>query len=136
MSDMSQELHQSTDYIAPLQVHSEELEQIAKHLRPKELRVTHKTIVLTSTNPVAQLAGVDPARVEMLVNVLDNAVVLSSNISQATDSANTTGTLAFPNGRVFPANSGEYRIPGGSNEIWFSAAAYPTRVGTSIIREI
>lgn len=136
MSDMSQELHQTTDYIAPLEMHSQELEQIAKHLRPKEFRVTHKTVILTASNPIAQLAGVDPARVAVMINVLDNSVVLSSSISQASDSANTTGTLTFPNGRILAVASGEYEVPGGGNEIWFSAATYPTRIGTTIIREI
>ena len=30
--------------------------------RPREYRVTHKTVVLTATSPTYQLMGVDPAR--------------------------------------------------------------------------
>jgi hypothetical protein len=136
MSDMSQELHQNTDYIPPLKVHSEQLEQIAKSLRPKEIRVSHKTIVLTAANPFQQLAGIDPARIAVLINVLDNSVVLCGNSSQASDVSNTTGTLAAPNGRILSASAGEYELPGNGNEVWFSTATYPTRIGTTIVREI
>jgi len=104
--------------------------------RPKEYRASHKTAVLTAANPTYQVAGYDPARDEVYVNVLDNSVVLTSSNGQATDLANTTGTLTAPNGRILGVSNGSEYCIKGQNEIWFSAATYPTRVGFTVIREI
>ncbi len=104
--------------------------------RPREYRVTHKTVVLTATSPTYQLMGVDPARKEVHIEVQENQAVLSSNTQQANDLANTTVGLANPNGRILNSAVGEYIIPGGANEIWFSAAVYPTRIGVTIVRYV
>jgi hypothetical protein len=104
--------------------------------RPKEYRASHKTAVLNAANPTYQLAGFDPARCEIYLNVLDNSVVLTSSNGQASDLANTTGTLTSPNGRLLGVSNGSEYCIKGQNEMWVSAATYPTRVGFTIIREI
>lgn len=104
--------------------------------RPKEKRVAHRTFILTAANPTVNVAGFDPARCEMHINVLDNPVVVSSSTGQASDPANTTAALASPNGRILTISNGsEYLIPG-PDETWLSAAVYPTRVGVTIVRDI
>jgi hypothetical protein len=110
------------------------IEDESKEKRPTEYRTAHRTIVLTATNPYVQLAGYDPARMEVYMNVLDNSIVLSGDISQASDAANTTGTLAAPNGRVMPVGI-DYCIKG-QDEMWISGPTYPTRVGFTIIRKV
>ena len=109
---------------------------IGNDKRPKECRTSHRTVVLTATNPTYNVAGYDPARKEVYINVLDNPVVVSDSTSMASDPANTTGTLTNPNGRILPVSNGsEYCIPGG-DEMWLSTNTYPTRVGITIVREI
>lgn len=101
--------------------------------RPKELRSSHRTVVLTAANPWVQIAGYDPARVCVYMNVYDNAIVLSGSVSEASDLANTTGTLLAPNGRLMQIGN-DYVIHG-NDELFVSAAVYPTRVGYSTLRE-
>lgn len=43
---------------------------------------------------------------------------------------------AFPNGRILSNAVGEYTVPGGENEIWFTGNTFPTLVGITIVREI
>lgn len=109
---------------------------IGNDKRKVENRTSHRTVVLTANNPTYNVAGYDPARKEVYINVLDNPVVLSDSTSMASDQANTTGTLTNPNGRILPVSNGsEYCIPG-SDEMWLSTNTYPTRVGITIVREI
>lgn len=104
--------------------------------RPKELRVSHKTLVLNASNPAIEIAGYDPARDEIYMSVLDNPIVLSNSYGQANDLANITGAMTAPNGRLLPVSNGaEYCIKG-PNETWISTNVYPTRVGISVVREI
>lgn len=64
--------------------------------RPEEHRTAHRTIVLTAANPYAQLAGYDPARIGIWLNVMDNPIVLSGSISEASDIVNTVVTINQP----------------------------------------
>lgn len=104
--------------------------------RPKETRVSHKTYVLNASNPVLQIGGYDPARLEIYINVLDNPVVLSGSIGQASDLSNTTGTMLSPNGRLLGVSNGSEYCFKGENEAWISTNTYPTRVAVSVVREI
>lgn len=104
--------------------------------RPKENRASHRTAVLTAANPTFNIAGFDPARKCISINVLDNPVVLTNGTGQASDTANTTGTLATPNGRLLPVSNGSEYYLETQDELWLSAATFPTRVGFTIIREI
>lgn len=103
--------------------------------RPTELRVTHKTIVLTAANPVQQVTGYDPARKAVIFNVFDNAIVLSGSIGQASDPANTISPITAPNGRLLNPLNGEYSVPG-PNELWVSTGTYPSKIAFSVVREI
>jgi hypothetical protein len=129
----------SVDYesnaIPPLNVHIVSSD-LKGEKRDKEYRTSHKTWVLNAANPYLQIAGYDPARCELYLNVLENAVVITSSAGAASDLNNTTGTLATPNGRVVPSSNGSEYCVKGQNEIWISAATYPTRVGVSVVREI
>lgn len=102
--------------------------------RPHEVRTAHRTIVLNAANPYVQVAGYDPARIEIYMNVLDNIVVISGDMGQASDLANTSGTNSAPNGRIMPIGI-DYCLKG-QDEMWVSGATYPARVGITIIREI
>jgi hypothetical protein len=106
--------------------------------RPKENRASHRTVVLTATNPTFNIAGFDPARKCVNVNVMDNTVVLSSSISAASDPQNTVVANAYanPNGRILPVSNGSEYYLETQDELWLSANTYPTRVGITIIREI
>ncbi len=104
--------------------------------RPKECRSSHRTAVLNAANPTYNIAGFDPVRKCVILNVLDNPVVLSDSTGQASDTANTTGTLTNPNGRLLAVSNGsEYNLET-QDELWLSTNTYPTRVGITIIREI
>jgi hypothetical protein len=102
--------------------------------RPTELRTSERTYVLTASNPYMQIVGHDPARKEILMNVLDNPIVLCRSTAQASDLNNTTGTMAAPNGRIMPVGL-DYRIPG-PDQYWIATNTYPTRVGVTIVREV
>lgn len=106
--------------------------------RPKENRAAHRTVVLTAANPSFNIAGFDPARKCVSLNVMDNTVVLSSSTSAANDPANTAiaNALANPNGRILPVSNGSEYYLETQDELWISANTYPTRVGITIIREI
>jgi hypothetical protein len=106
--------------------------------RPKECRASHRTAVLNAANPTYNVAGYDPIRKCVILSVLDNAVVLSDSIGQASDLANTAIANAYanPNGRLLPVSNGSEYYLETQDEIWISANAYPTRVGITIIREI
>lgn len=101
--------------------------------RRKEYRVSHRTIVLTAANPAQMMAGYDPKRESLHITVADNPVVITSSTGQASDAANTTGTLATPNGRYVPIENPEITVPG-PDEVWVSGPTYPTRVGFTIVR--
>lgn len=116
------------DNVTPLLV------EMVGEKRPKEYRSSHKTVVLTAASPVSQIAGYDPARREVYINVLDNPIVLSGDISQAADLSNTTGTMTAPNGRLMSVGI-DYCIKG-QDEMWISTNLYPTRVSFTILREI
>lgn len=107
--------------------------------RPEEYRSAHRTIVLTAANPYQQIAGYDPGRVMVKINVMDNPVVLCGDVSQASDLANQTSGLTNPNGRILGTGAGsasiEYEILAQDDQ-WIAAAAYPTRVGITITRKI
>lgn len=125
-----------TNDIPPLDVHVVSGTLDIGDKRPRENRASHRTVVLTAGNPSYNIAGFDPARKCVSLNVLDNPVVLSSSISAANDQANTTGALATPNGRVLSVSNGSEYYLETQDELWLSAATYPTRVGITIIREI
>ena len=121
------------DEVPPIPVHI--ISDATKDmLRPVEWRTANRTIILNAANPVAQLVGYDPARVEIYLNVLDNPIVLSGDISAASDLANTTGTMTAPNGRLMPVGI-DYCIKG-QDELWISTNTYPTRVSFTILRKI
>jgi len=104
--------------------------------RPKETRTSHRTITLTAANPYQQIAGVDPARLRIQLNVIDNnPVVVSGDIGQASDLNNTAATITAPNGRMITSAMGETNIPG-QDEMWLSAGVFPTKVGMTIVRQI
>lgn len=126
-----------TDQIPPLDVNIVSGTVNIGEKRPKECRASHKTIVLSAgVNATYNIAGYDPARKCISINVLDNPVVLSDSIGQASDLANTTGTMLNPNGRLLPVSNGsEYYIET-QDELWLSTNVYPTRVAFTIIREI
>jgi len=126
----------NTDTIPPLDVNIVSGTIDIGEKRPKENRVSHRTAVLTATNPTFNIAGFDPARRCININVLDNPVVLCSSIGQASDPANTTGSLATPNGRLLPVSNGSEYYLETQDELWLAAATYPTRVGFTITREI
>lgn len=220
-------MSQDTDLVygnEPLYVHVMNLKELGigteGEKRPKECRVTYRTITLTAANPVQQLLGVDPGRREIHCEALDFPIVITSNTQQANDVLNgpssvistppgaisqpavpasgvavqntnqfavqvvvagftatqvfvngiqvgvTNGTytvpangaisitytvagtmtwtslqpntitsLGFPNGRVLNPLVGEYIVPGGQNEVWFSAAQFPSRIGITVVRE-
>ena len=96
------------DTIPPLDVHIVGGTVDVGTKRPKECRASHRTAVLTATNPTYNIAGYDPARKCISINVLDNPVVLSESIGQASDPANTSAVsaLANPNGRLLPLSNG------------------------------
>lgn len=130
------------DIIPPVLVHlvgidpGVKVESAPAEKRPTELRASHRTAVLTASNPTYNIAAFDPARECIRLNVLDNPVVLSSSTGMASDPGNTGGGLATPNGRLLSVSNGsEYDIPG-PDEAWLSAATYPTRVGITIVRRI
>lgn len=125
-----------TDQIPPIDVHIVSGTVTVGDKRPKECRASHRTVVLNATNPTYNIAGYDPARKCISINVLDNPVVLSESTSQAGDLANTTGTMLNPNGRLLGVSNGsEYYIET-QDELWLSTNVYPTRVAFTIIREI
>ena len=104
--------------------------------RPTEIRTAHRTFVLTLANPYQQIVGFDPARKLVSLNVIDNnPVVVSGDIAQASDGANTTATITNPNGRMVNAAMGDVAFLG-QDELWISAGTYPTKVGITIVREI
>lgn len=125
-----------TTAIEPLDVRIVEGTVTVGDKRPKECRASHRTAVLTAANPTFNIAGFDPGRKCISINVLDNPVVLTNGTGQASDTANTTGTLASPNGRILPVSNGSEYYLETQDELWLSAATYPTRVGFTIIREI
>jgi hypothetical protein len=101
----------------------------------KECRVAHRTFVLTAANPYMNILPYDPLRKEIHVETIDNPVIISTSVSQASDLNNQAAGLAAPNGRILATNVGEYVIPG-PNETWLTAATFPSRVGVTIVREI
>jgi hypothetical protein len=113
--------------------------EVINHPEPKkyELRAAYRTVVLTATNPSAELAGYDPLRVCLKFTGHANAFVLSGNISQANDPANLINPLVNPNGRMIPAGATnvEYQAEG-QNEIWASGGQYPTVIGYEILRKV
>lgn len=124
------------DTYPPLEVHVVGGTVDVGEKRPKENRASHRTAVLNAANPTFNIAGFDPLRVCVYIDVMDNPVVLSSSIGQASDLANTTGTLTNPNGRILPVSNGaEYHLET-QDELWLSTNTYPTRVGFTIVREI
>ena len=125
-----------TDQIPPLDVHVVSGTVNVGEKRPKECRVSHKTVVLNAANPVYNIAGYDPARKCITLNVLDNPVVLADSIGQASDLANTTGTMLNPNGRLLGTSNGSEYYLETQDELWLATNVYPTRVGFTITREI
>ena len=125
-----------TEQIPPLDVHIVSGTVNVGDKRPKECRASHKTVVLNAANPTYNVAGYDPARKCVSINVLDNPVVLSDSIGQASDLANTTGTMINPNGRLLAVSNGSEYYVETQDELWLSTNVYPTRVGFTIIREI
>src|ERR1700757_1571371 len=114
-----------SEYIPPIKVHITSSDVPEK--RPKELRVTHKSVVLNASNPYQMIAGVDPARKKITFSAVTNNIVISGGIGQASDQSNVAATIATPNGRyVAGANdAGPFDVEG-PNEVWSSTGTYPT----------
>jgi hypothetical protein len=100
--------------------------------RPVELRTSHRTFVLSATNPYMQVTGYDPALMEIYMNVFDNPIVICRSIASASDLNNTTGAMAAPNGRLMAVGP-DYKIPG-PDEMWIATNTYPTRVAVTLVR--
>lgn len=126
------------DTYPPLEVHVVGGTVDVGEKRPKEYRASHRTYVLNAANPYLNIAGFDPARKCAYLNVLDNSIVLTSNLGQASDLANTAigNAYASPNGRLLAVSAGSEYLLETQDELWVSANAYPTRVGVTIVREI
>jgi hypothetical protein len=97
----------------------------------KEYRQSHRTYNISANNP-AYVAGYDPNRTEMRISVITGPVVLCDSLSAANDSANNTGTLANPNGRVLPQGNAEYILIG-PGPVYFAAPAN-TQVSVTVTR--
>lgn len=119
------------DTTPPIQV------EVTNHPEPKkfEVRAAYRSAVLTSANPVMQIAGYDPLRERIRFSPAVNAYVISGGISQATDGSNTAASIVNPNGRFMPSGTAEY-VSEGQNEIWVSTGTFPTVIGYEIIRRV
>ena len=84
------------DDVVPVAVHL--VKDGTKEKRPVELRVTHRTVILTQSSPYVQVAGYDPARKELHIEVIDYPVIVAGSSGQASDLGNLTlATVYYPN---------------------------------------
>jgi hypothetical protein len=118
-----------------LHVHVDNTNDMGYPKRPKECRISSRTIVLTAANPFQQAVGIDPGRIETHIEAITNSVIMSHSTGQASDAANQANPFVNPNGRILNSAVGEYVVPGGQNEIWFTANIFPTLVGITVVRE-
>lgn len=123
---------QDISVIDPIRVHVV-LDDTQKESPRVVWRASERTTVLNASNQFEMIASYDPMRDEVRITVSDNPIVVSRSRAQACDTSNTSGTLANPNGRLIANGANEYSVRG-SNEVWISAAVYPTRVGYEIVR--
>lgn len=86
------EMRQDKDLVygnEPLFVHVTNLKDMGlEDARSKELRASHRTLVLSAANPFLNIAPYDPARREIHIDPIDNPVIITSNVSQASDPVN------------------------------------------------
>lgn len=110
--------------------------QVVNHPEPKkyEIRSTHRTFVLTATNPFANVAGYDPLRMCIYLVSKTNDVIVASSVQQAADPNNAASPYTAPNGTLVPAGIRWKRE--GQNEIWLAANTFPTMVGVEILRKV
>lgn len=94
------------------------------------------TVVLTTTNPIAELVGLDPLRLGVSVWVLDHDVVLCHSEAQANDSRNQDTALARPNGAVLSTSGGfPTAIPiNSTQQLWVVGNTFPSRVSVIVNR--
>lgn len=120
---------------APIQV------EVVNHPQPKnyELRASYQTVMLTVTNPYAQIAGPDALRERIRLSPATKAYVIGGSISQASDPNNASGAAtAKPNGRLIPATNVTETIVEGQNDVWVAGATadLPFAIGYEIIRKV
>lgn len=99
--------------------------QIEKE-RKKELRVSFRTATLTATSPVQNILGYDPLRVEIHIDPLDFAVVLSSGTGQANDANNGSGSV-ITTPSIVVANQNGGNVPA-TGVAWQNPYAVTTQV--------
>lgn len=95
--------------------------------------VQFRTIVLTTTAPVRNILGYEPARAYVLVQALGNDVVLAPTEALAQTAADETASTPNPDGFLLShANTVPVRLDT-TEAMWASAAAYPAQVTIAII---
>jgi hypothetical protein len=114
--------------------------QVVNHPEPTryEVRAAYETAILNAANPYQQIAGYDPLRMMIRISGTSKSVIVSGNISQASDADNLAGiATAKPNGRLLPAGVVEWTVEG-QNDVWLSCATadMPVAVGYEIIRKV
>ena len=116
------------DY-APVRVHVASSDVLPAEHRTPELVITTRTLVLTSTRPIDEIA-LDPGRVYAIVQVFGNTAVLCTSLTQAQDPANAVTGLPNPNGSLLTV--GQVIPLKAVNHFWFTAAAFPTQISLII----
>lgn len=87
-----------------------------------------RTVILTSDEPVKQLAPPNPDRCRITIIANTNAIVLSRTKADAQAPGNLAATIAAPNGAYLPSGLPGVDVPETTSEIWGSTGTYPTMV--------
>lgn len=94
------------------------------------------TYVLTETQPIAQIAELDPLRTGLYMMSLDDHVVLCHSLQQAQDPNNQSVGLDNPNGFVLLRSSSALTLlPVKTTQpLWVVGNSFPSRVSVLIER--
>lgn len=99
--------------------------------------VTFTTLILTATDPVQQVAPVDPQRCEcQILQAGDNDIVVAASKGEAQSASNSTALLPNPSGLIVIKTFLNPVVIKTQGRILVTAQAFPTRVGVIITRRI
>jgi hypothetical protein len=109
---------------------------VTSQIRPQS--ATASTYVLTATQPIAQIATLDPLRTAMTIVSIDQSVVLCHSLQQAQDPANQVVNIPNPNGLMVPGSATLplYLSTETTQELWIVGNTFPSRVAVWIERRV
>lgn len=133
-------MSEPAEVVEAVAVHVRNVDELGRAVRPARAagepeQVTCTTLILTATDPVQQLAPIDPLRRDCIVmQAGDNDIIICASKGEAQAGSNSTALLPNPSGALMLKTVLAPLSIRTQGRLFVTAQAFPTRVSVIITR--